>query len=187
MLRPWLMARTLRSRLSPCCVVLGFSFALAAVAVAGDVQVAIVRAAEWDPGDAAREGAGEFLILLRAAQLQRTAGAAALVALADQPGALRAGSERALRRVALTGVVMAKIARNGDVPWTPDQLYVDGGDASAERAQRILMRGLELFGAAPKALDPDHPTPPEITAVHEHLRKFQALFARETHLQVARR
>jgi hypothetical protein len=181
------MAQTPLGAGAPGGLLLLLSVATASLSFGSDAQVAILHAAEWSPGDSAREGAGEFLILLRAAQLQHVNRAAALVTVADQPGALRAGAERALHRVALTGVVVAKIARNGDVAWTPDQLFVDAGNASPDRAQRVLKRGLELFGAVPMASDPDHPTGGEIAAIRQHLAKFQVLFAREMPTQIALR
>src|SRR3954471_21244161 len=92
------------------CFAMGASvFSITAIA-APSVGVGVLHTVEWSPGDAARDGAGEFLVLLRAAQLQQWAQAAGLLAVGDHNGLLRAGGERALRRVALSGVVVAKIA-----------------------------------------------------------------------------
>src|SRR4051812_35882375 len=104
------------------------AFASSGVVHASDVGVGVIHSAEWSPGDTAREGASEFLVLLRAAQLQRISRAAGLVAVGDRHGFLRAGGERALRRVALGGVVVTRLTREGresETAWTPDQLFVD--------------------------------------------------------------
>ena len=150
-------------------------------------EIAVLHAVEWSPGDTVREGAGEFVVLLRAAQLQRTGHAAGLLAVGDHNGVLRAGGERALRRVALSGVVVAKLARGGEVAWAPDQLYVDAGRLNEARAQGVLARALELHGAPPSAADPDQPTAREIGAIQAHLRKLQAVFALEAGAQLALR
>ncbi len=176
-------------RLTPPCLRLLFTFAFGPVTLAATptASVAIVRAADGAPGETTREGASEFVILLRAAQLQRANHAAGLVAVGDRNGFLHAGGERALRRVALTGVVVARLARDGTVAWTPDHLFIDAGNLPAERAHRILVRGLELYGAAPVAADPERPSERELAAIRAHLEKFQALFAREGGAQVALR
>lgn len=168
---------------------IAFAIALCAGAAgrAAPVEVGVLHAVEWSPGDPVRDGAGEFVVLLRAAQLQRSAAAAGLLAVGDHNGVLRAGGEKALRRVALSGVVVAKMARGGEVAWTPDTLYVDAGKLSEEHAQRILTRALELHGAPHAAADPDHPTAREIAAIQAHLKKLQAVFALEAGVQVAAR
>ena len=139
--------------------------------------VAVVRTAKWSPGDAAREGAGEFLVLLQGAKLQRTSQASGLVVVGDRNGLLRSGGERALRRLVLTGIVVARIAPGGEVTPTPDELFLDSGRVPEEQAKRILTRGLELYGAAPAAAEPDRPTSRELAAIRDHLKKFQTLFA----------
>ncbi len=148
-------------------------------------SVAVVRTAEWAPGDATRDGAGEFLVLLRAAQVQRKTSAAGLVAVGDRDGMLRSGGERGLRRAALTGVVVAKLAPQGAVAPTPDDLFIDAGKLPAEHAGRVLAHGLDLFGASPRSVNPDQPTPTELAAIRLHLRKFQALFTLEGGARVA--
>src|SRR5262249_55036181 len=83
------------------------------------VAVGIVQTADWVPGDSARDGAGAFAVLLRAAELKRSHDAVGLIALGDHNGMLRSGGERGLRQVALTGGVIVKVARGGSVGATP--------------------------------------------------------------------
>ena len=96
-----------------------------AMAATPDVGVAVIHSVEWSPGQAAREGAGEFLVLLHAAKLQRTCRAAGLLAVGDHNGVLRGGGERALRRLAVTGVVVVRLAPKGEVAPMPDHVFVD--------------------------------------------------------------
>jgi hypothetical protein len=173
--------------LARCCVFTAASFIPIAPLGAANVGVAVVHSAEWSPGDAAREGAGEFLVLLQAAKLQRTTVASGLIAVGDRNGMLRSGGERALRRLALTGIVVARTATGGEVAATPDELFLDAGQLSEEQVQRILTRGLQLYGASPEAAEPDRPTTRELAAIRDHLKKFQALFAGEVGVRVALR
>src|SRR4051794_37839908 len=46
--------------------------------------IAILHAAPWSAADAAREGAGEFEVLLRVAQLRRTHPVAGLISVGDR-------------------------------------------------------------------------------------------------------
>src|SRR3954470_20357590 len=123
--------------------------ALAATAFAGtpEVGVAVVHSVAWSPDQPAREGAGEFLVLLQAAKLQRAYRAAGLLAVGDHNGVLRGGGERALRRLAITGVVVVRLAPNGEVAPMPDNIFVDAGPLTEAQAERVLTRGLDLYGA----------------------------------------
>lgn len=177
-------------RLTPALFWCGLAAAVsppATVSAAPNVGVGVVRSAEWSPGDAAREGAGEFLVLLNAAKLQRNHAAAGLVAVGDRNGMLRSGGERALRRLALTGVVVVRLAPGGTVAETPDNLFLDARDLDEAAAQTLLARGLELYGAPPVVADPERPAPAELAAIHAHLKKIQLLFAVEAGPQVALR
>jgi hypothetical protein len=149
--------------------------------------VAVIRSAAWAPDQPAREGAGEFLVLLQAAKLQRSYRAAGLLAVGDHNGVLRGGGERALRRIAMTGVVVVRLAPQGEVAPMPENLFVDAGRLTEAQAGHLLERGLELYGAAPKAASPEHPTDRELESIRLHLRKFQELFAAESGALVAMR
>ena len=167
-------------------------FALATLApqvaiASSNVAIAVVHGTEWSPGDAAREGAGEFLVLLQAAKLQRSARASGLLAVGDHNGMLRSGGERALRRLALTGIVVARIARGGSVGSTSDNLFVDAHSLDEAAARRVLSRALEIYGPSPVATNPEQPTERELAAIRGHLRNIQLLFATEARQQVASR
>lgn len=136
-------------------------------------RVAVVRSAEWLPGDNVRDGAGEFAVYLRAAQLQRFHRHAGIVAVGDHNGMLRSGGERALRRVVLTGVAIVKLAPGGNVVADEHDLFLRAGLLDAEEVAGILTRCLERHGAPPAATDPENPTPRELAAIRTHLQPFQ--------------
>ncbi len=142
--------------------------------------VAAVQSAEWSPGDSVRDGADEFAVMITAVQLKRANPVAGLVAVGDHNGVLRAGGERALRRVALSGIVVARTARGGQVCWMPDLLHVDAGDLPPDRAMSLLRLGLEIYGPVPAATDVDYPSPAELAMIRAHLEKIQVMFTRET-------
>ena len=151
------------------------------------VGVAVVHGADWSLGDTVRDGAGEFAVHLRVAQLQHAHTAAGLVSVGDHNGILRCGGERALRRVVLTGVPVAKLARGGTVAPDPDALFLDAGALDEARAARVLAHCLELYGAPPAAANPEQPDAGELAAIRAHLRPFQDAFARENPPLVAMR
>ena len=153
--------------------------ATGARAAPSPVGVAVLHAAAWSPGDRVREGAGEFEVFLRIAQLQRIHTAAGLVSVGDRNGFRQGGGELALRRAALTGVPVVKLAPGGEVAPTPDDLFIDAGRLSPEHASRVLVQCLTRFGPAPVAADPDRPTKKELAAIHAHVQRFQAAFAIE--------
>jgi L-asparaginase len=149
--------------------------------------VGIVHAVGWSPGDSARDGAAEFAVLVCAAQLQRASRAAGIIAVGNQRGMLDAAAERALRRLALTGVVVTRIAPNGEVAWSPGELCIDAGNLPEESAKRLLTLGLMRYGPVPIAADPEHPADLELVAIRAHVKKIQVLFELENGRRVALR
>lgn len=139
------------------------------------VAVAVVHSAAWSP-ESGREGAGEFLVLVEGAKLRKTSSRAGLIVLGDQHGMLRSGGERALRRLALSGVVVVRVASGGAAAATPEMLFVDAGARSEMNVTAALRRALETVGGPPRAADPDHPTAGEIASVQAHLKRLQGLF-----------
>ena len=135
-------------------------------------SVAIVHSTEWNPGDHIRDAAGEFSIYLRAAQLQRAHPAVGLVAVGDRHGMLRSGGERALRRLVVSGVVVAKLAPDGEVAPADSDLFLDGSGVAPDQLAGILARCLERHGSPPIAADPAQPTAAEKHAIREHLAPF---------------
>ena len=156
-------------------------------AAAPAIGIAVLHAAPWSPNAAAREGAGEFEVLLCVAQLQREHAVAGLVSVGDRNGVRQCGGETALRRAALSGLPVVKLAPQGEVAVTPDAIFIDGGALNAEHARRWLKTCLERFGAPPAAADPERPTPRELGAIRAHLRSFQDAFASASRPLVAAR
>jgi hypothetical protein len=139
-----------------------------------NVGVAILPAAPWSPLDSARDGAGEFEVFLRVAQLRRTCQAAALVSVGDRNGVRRSGGEKALAHAALSGLPVARLAPGGVVAALPLGIFLDGGTLSPEHTQRVLEQCLSRHGAPPAAADPERPTDRELAAIRAHLQPYQA-------------
>lgn len=163
-LRPVLVAAVLAAVAAP----------VVAQAPAAGARVAILRSVAWSPLDAARDGAGEFEVLLCVAQLQRTHRLAGLVSVGDRHGVRRGGGEKALTHAALSGLPVVRLAPGGTVAATPWDIFLDGGQLGAETAQRILGECLERLGSPPPAADPERPTARELAAIRAHLKPFQA-------------
>ncbi len=139
--------------------------------------VAVLHSAEWNAGDTVRDGAGEFAVFLRAAQLQRQHTAAGLVAVGDRNGILRSGGERALRRLVFSGVAIVKLAA-GSEPMAGDlEVFLNGGRLPADQAASVLAQCLERHGPPPGVADPENPTAAEVAKIRSHLRPFQAALA----------
>jgi hypothetical protein len=151
------------------------------------IGIAVLHNAPWSPNAAAREGAGEFEVLLCVAQLQRDHAVAGLLSIGDHNGLRQCGGETALRRAALSGLPVVKLAPRGEVASTPDALFIDGGTLTEELAGLVLKKCLALFGAPPAAADPERPTARELAAIRAHLRSFQEAFASTSRTLVAAR
>lgn len=141
------------------------------------VGVGVLQSAAWSPGDAVRDGAGEFSVFLRTAQLQREHRAAGLVAIGDRHGMLRSGGERALRRIVLTGVAVVKLAPGGEIAASDHDVFLRGGALDAQAASLVLRQCLERFGAPPAVSDPENPTAAELASIRAHLQPFQQALA----------
>jgi hypothetical protein len=176
-----------RSRFLLRSLLAGVLAATAVRATTPDVGIAVLHNASWSPNDAVREGAGEFEVLLRVAQLQHEHAVAGLVSVGDRQGTRQCGGELALRRAALTGLVVVKLAPGGKLASDPDELFVDAGRLGEAETSRILTASLTRHGAAPVAADPDCPTARELAAIHAHLELFQKDFVAQSGLQVALR
>lgn len=147
----------------------------AAHAAPGTSGVAVLRAVAWSPADSVRDGAGEFEVLLRLAQVQRAHRTAGVVSVGDRHGARPAGGERALQLAALTGVPVVKLAPGGSVAPAPHGLFLDGGALEADHARDLLLHCLDRYGPPPAARDPAAPTAAEVSAIRGHLEAFQAV------------
>ncbi len=139
--------------------------------------VAVLRAAPWSPGDVTREGAGEFEVLMTAAQLQQKHRTAGIVGIGNRHGLFTFAAERALRVLALSGIPVAKLAAGGEVAADPDQLFLDATGLVETDASKVLARCLERHGAPPRAANPDLPTARELAAIRDHLQPFREALA----------
>lgn len=113
--------------------------------------VAVIEDAPWSPGDAPRDGAAEFGVLLRLAQLQREHPLVGLVGIGDRRGRFQEGTRRGLEFAVQQGIPVVRLARGAPaaVPAT-DDVFIDGGLMSAEAAADLLARCLERLGPLPK-------------------------------------
>jgi hypothetical protein len=159
-----------------CAIATGLA-AAATTARASDDRIAVIRAAAWSPGDAVREGAGEFEVLLRVARLQREHPAVAVIGIGDRRGWFPAGAERALRFVAMQGVPVARIATGGDAGIDPDGIFLDAGKLPESEVAAILDRCLDRSGPAPQVADSEHPTAREVASIQKYLRPFRQALA----------
>ena len=140
--------------------------------------VAVLRATQWSPDDPARDGAGEFEVLICAAKLQRDHRVAGIVGVGNRRGMFVTSAERALRLLALRGFPIAKLAREGDVAADPDGLFLDAKGLSETEACTILAQCLERHGAPPAASNADSPTARELHSIRAHLEPFREAFSR---------
>lgn len=154
---------------------------------AAEAGVAILRAAAWSPGDAARDGAIEFEVLMSAARLQHAHRSAGIVGVGDRRGLFVAGAERALRMLALRGLPVAKLSRDGDVAADPDQLFLNATGVTETEASSILASCLERHGPPPPAADAERPTARELKAIRIHLQPFRDALALAAAPRVAQR
>lgn len=153
---------------------------------AAPVAVGVIHEAPWSPGDHAREGAGEFAVLMQIAELRRSGACPGLLGVGATRGVFAPGAERALRFAALNGVAVVKLGARGDVAPCPDEIFVDAGGLTAAEAQRILREALGALGAPPRAANPLAPTAGEVAAVRAHVRRLQQHFLLANATVVAR-
>lgn len=153
---------------------------------AAPVAVGVIHEAPWSPGDEAREGAGEFAVLMQIAELRRSGARSGLLGVGATRGVFAPGAERALRFAALNGVAVAKLVASGDVARCPDEIFVDASGLTEAEAQRVLREALGAIGAPPRAVNPLAPTASEIAAVRAHVRRLQQHFLLANATVVAR-
>jgi len=134
--------------------------------------VAVVRTAALMPGDAAKQGAAEMLVLLEVARVQHQSVQGGVVAVGDRRGLFPAGAEEALHDAVLRGVPVVKLATGGRVLPAPHGLFLDGGALSPDEAARVLQHCLELYGNLPTSARAGVNAP----ELHDQLRRFQNEF-----------
>lgn len=148
-------------------------------------EVAVIHAAPWSPGDAVREGAGGFEVMLSVARVLQTHPHAAIVGVGDRHGLFTDGAQRALRFVAFRGVPVVVLASGGEPVADPEGIFLDGGDLTVAQASAVLQHCLEHAGALPAAADPAHPTDAEMAALRESLRPYRDALALKVFRQTA--
>lgn len=158
---------------------------IASPLAATSTGVAVLRSAPWSPGDTIREGAGEFEVLVCAAQLKRDHTTAGLVGIGDRHGLFLQGAERALRHLALSGIPVVKLASGGDLAADPEAIFLDASGLSSAAAAKLLQHCLERHGAPPVAANPSRPSPKELAAVRAHLAPFRDAFSLAAAVRVA--
>lgn len=145
-------------------------FALTSVAVAHEADqppVAVIEDAPWSPGDAPREGAGEFAVLLQLAELQRAHAHVGLVGVGDELGRFQLGTQRGLEFAARHGVPVVRLARGQTRTAAGDgDDFIPGGRLGADAARLLLAQCLARFG----------PLPSDDTARRAKLARYRAAF-----------
>lgn len=157
-----------------------------AMRAAAPPPVAVIKDAPWSPGDAPRDGAAEFGVLLQLAQLQRAHSLVGLVGIGDLRGRFQEGTRRGLEFAVQQGIPVVRLARGAPaaVP-TDNDLFIDGGPLSAEAAAELLARCLERFGPLPKKSTTSHGVPSP--AFREQLARYQAEFIARQPSRIAMR
>lgn len=138
--------------------------------------IARLEGVAWSPDDPARDGAGEFEVLLSTARLLKAHALAGFVTVGNSHGALLPNTELALRRVVHMGLPVVRLAREGRVDPSRADLFVAAGSLAPADAERILANCLLRYGALPPAADPARPTRAETAAIRAHLELFQSAF-----------
>ncbi len=140
--------------------------------------VALLTSAAWSADDPSRDGASEFEVFLGTARLLQGHSLAGFVTVGNRYGALLPATEAALIRVVHMGLPVVRLARDGDVGRSADDLFIAAGALSANEAQRVLSTCLLELGTLPPAVDPTNPTTVEARAIRAKLELFQAAFDR---------
>jgi hypothetical protein len=86
-------------------------------------------------------------------------------------------AEQALKRSALMGIPVVKVAANGFVEVDTDNFLIEAGSLSEADASRLLSQCILRYGALPPCSDPANPKATELAAIHEHLIRFQTAFS----------
>lgn len=148
--------------------------------------IAVVRALpmEFVEADAAREGAAEFFVAMEIARVSAAPMKGGVVGVGNRRGRFSGESEEALRRAALRGVLVVKLAPGGAVEPAPHGLFLDGTGLSEEEACRVLAKCLQRFGPPPAA-ERERATKAELAKMREHLNACQQEFSMAAAARVA--
>jgi len=143
---------------------------------AKEPAVAVLYGAAWSPGDAARDGAAEFEVLMCAANLRHANPLAGIVGVGRRNGSFAPAAEVALMRVVHMGIPVVRLAEHGPLPAHGSGVFVEAGSLSPAEAKHVLAECLSRYGAPPAAADPEHPTKKESAAIEAKLALYQFQF-----------
>lgn len=138
--------------------------------------IAVLRPSPWSPADPVRDGAREFEVFLTLASLLRSNPLAGVVGIGNRNGRLMPETEEALRRSALMGVPVVKVADRGEADEEPENLFVEAGPLSARDAGDRLAECILKFGTLPPCRDATHPTADELAAIERQVARYQLAF-----------
>ena len=155
--------------------------------VAAEPSVGVLYGTTWSPGDAARDGAAEFEVLMCAATLKQANPLAGIVGVGKHHGSFSPAAEVALQRVACMGIPVVRLASSGPLPSHQGDVFIEAGSLSPADARRLLAECLTRYGAPPAAHDPAHPTKKESAAIESKLALYQLQFDAHNSVQVAMR
>jgi hypothetical protein len=136
----------------------------------------IIYDAPWSPGDASRDGAAEFAVLLTVAQLRQHHGRAGIVAVGNVNGLLQPATHEALTRAACMGVAIVRIVGAKQPLVVPYDFFIEAPAQPALVVEKILADCLVRFGAPPAAANPAYPTAAESAAIRRVLSRYQLAF-----------
>jgi hypothetical protein len=162
-------------------------FATPGLVCAAEPAVAVLFGSAWSPGDAARDGAAEFEVLMCVAQVRQANPVAGLVGVGYRHGGFPPAAETALERVAHMGIPVVRLARNSSMPAHQGDVFIEAGTLSPTEAKRVLIACLARFGMLPVAADPARPTKKESAALQAKLALFQQQFDTRDPRQLAMR
>jgi hypothetical protein len=143
---------------------------------ASEPAVAVLYGSAWSPGDAARDGAAEFEVLLCAARVRQTAPLAGIVGVGARRGSFPPAAEMALERVAHMGVPIVRVAQLGNLAANENDVFIEAGSLAPTEAKRLLSECLRRCGPLPAAADPTRPTKKERAAIQAKLAEYQQQF-----------
>ena len=149
-------------------------------------SIAVIEDAPWSPGDASREGAAEFEVLVRLAQLQQQQPLVGFVGLGDRRGIFQEGTRRGLEFAVRQGVPVVRLSRGASraVPVDTD-IFIDGGSMSPAAAAALLARCLERFGPLPALASTRSLSPQNADELRSKLRLYQAEFTARQSAMIA--
>jgi len=154
---------------------------------AAEPKVAVLYGAKWSPGDAARDGAAEFEVLMCAANVRQGNAPGGIVGVGPRHGAFCPSAEMVLERVAHMGVAVVRLAAAEPMPAHDGDAFVEAGTLSPAEAKRVLTECLARYGAPPAAADPAHPTKQEQAAIEAKIALYQFQFDAQSAVRVAAR